>query len=193
MGCLVQEARAEIIAVRGGICPRDRASKALLLLYKGAGADMGWRIHQKLCSDTCRRGAEIKGTFFIRRALKGSRNIDFCSQAKQECRFGSGHEPYLSFLVEQKKKNQLPILYFISLRQGRRAVLLPLACLGALEPVPYVVLPNIASTEAFSISGLGRRTPLPASPCCPPVVCSSLLHQLHHLRAQAFHLYQGSS
>lgn len=65
IGCLVQQARAENIAVRGGICPHDSASKALLLLYKGAGTDMGWSIHQKLSSNTCPHGVEIKGTLFI--------------------------------------------------------------------------------------------------------------------------------
>lgn len=98
---------------------------------------------------------------------------------KQECHFGFVHEPYLSFLIEQKKTAPCILFYFLEAGKERSFAAVGLSrSIGARQGVPYVVLPDLASTEAFFISYLGTHAPLSASSSCPPVLCSSSLRQL---------------
>jgi len=89
------------------------------------------------------------------------------------------HEPYLSFLTEQKKAAPYIVFYF--LEAGKESGFVAVGSsrsVGARRGVPSVVLPAIASAEAFFVSSLGPHTPLPALSCCPPVRGSSALHRL---------------
>lgn len=79
------------------------------------------------------------------------------------------------------RKKPAPYILFYFLEAGKESGFVAVGLsrsVGARRGVPYVVLPGIASTEAFFISYLGTHGPPSASSCCPPVVCSSSLHQL---------------
>lgn len=129
-GCRVQQARAENVEVRGGICPQDRACKALLVLCKvqaltGAGVSIKGFVPYL----SSRSGNQRHSLYLMvsKRDLK--HRFLFSSEAGVSlwlCARTLSQFPHWA-------AKQLPVFYFISLRQRRRAVWLQLACLRALE------------------------------------------------------------
>lgn len=190
IGRQLQQARAENVEAGGSICPQDRAWKAPPVLCKvqaltGAGVSIkGFVPYLSSQSGNQRHSLYL---MVSKRDLK--HRFLFSSEAGVSlwlCARTLSQFPHWA-------AKQLPMFYFISLRQRRRAVWLQMACLRALELGKgslTLLLPTLLFLRLFCfLSNLAVGLLMLA-----PLRCSPSLHQLPLLcYLWAFLLHGGFS